>query len=165
MAMRARSDFVLGVLCLGCVGLGAGLGTAPGCGGKAVMDGSPGNGAGGGAGQGGSAGTTTTHTSTTASTTTWTNSTTTWTNSTTTTASDQCQTACQELFDCTQVDNLCPGMQGANGPAFIEQCVGQCQQNPALTSVIDPQDCAGTIATLSALNASFDALCHQGQGG
>jgi hypothetical protein len=119
------------------------------CGGKAVMD--------DGAGGSGGGSTTLTTTSPTTTTTSDTPGTT-----TTTTTLSECEQACTSLFDCTQIDGLCPGIGPEAGPTFIAECAVQCEQNPALMALIDPQDCQGTIETLSSLNPQFAQLCAGG---
>ena len=154
MGTRMGSGTLLGITALCLTALGAGLGLGFGCGGKAVVDG-PSTGSGGNGGTGGSTSTTTTWTTTIITTTTA-------TTSTTSTTASECQQACTELFACTQVDDLCPALDPDSGPAFIAQCAVQCEQNPAMLALIDPQDCPGTIATLSSLSSGFDAACHGG---
>jgi hypothetical protein len=161
MGKRFGSGTLVGITVFCLAALGAGLGLGLGCGGKAVVDGPPSNSQGGG-GAGGTTSTTTTTTTwgTTYDTTTWV--TTTDTTTVTTTTVSQCQQACNELFDCTQVDDLCPGISPESGPAFIQMCVGQCEQNPAMIAIVDPNDCPGTVALLNAASPEFSAFCHGG---
>jgi hypothetical protein len=153
---------VVAVAVLGLGAIAAGLGFGVGCGGKAVVDGPP-SGSGGSGGAGTSTTTTTTWntTSNTTSSVTTTDTTSTSVTTTTTPPAD-CQQACTVLFDCTQQDDLCPGLPSQAGPMFIEQCMGQCEQNPVMIAIIDPEDCPGTIALLKAANADFAALCEGG---
>jgi hypothetical protein len=89
---------------------------------------------------------------------------------------DACPTACTDLFNCGQTNNLCPGMADLTLSAWLNGsaaggaggatagCLDTCAANPALAALVDPTDCAGTVTTLSTLNPTFAATC-QGAGG
>lgn len=82
------------------------------------------------------------------------------TTTTTTTPITECEQACFSLFDCTQQDDLCPGMSAGDEPWFVPQCVEMCDQMPAMIALINPQDCAVTVQTLAAVSADFASSCY-----
>jgi hypothetical protein len=152
MMTRVRSRRLCLIPCSALAALAATVALGVACGGKAVMD----DGAGG---SGGGSSTITTTSTTSSGTSTTTSS---GTTSTSAPPLTECEQACTTLFECTQIDGVCPGIGPGDGPTFIPQCALLCEQNPALIALIDPQDCAGTIATLSSLNQQFAALCAGG---
>jgi hypothetical protein len=78
-----------------------------------------------------------------------------------------CATACGVLYDCGVENMNCAGFTGdaTQKAAFVSGCVTTCDGQPALAGLVNGADRAGTIATLSALNAEFDAVCMNGVGG
>jgi hypothetical protein len=85
-----------------------------------------------------------------------------------TTAPSNCAEACSDVYDCGALTcdgmNVCPGFDGsAMQKAQFEQfCLMACAQQMALISIIDPADCDGTVATISAVSAEFDDACQNG---
>ncbi|MBI4705404.1 MAG: hypothetical protein HY744_30235 [Deltaproteobacteria bacterium] len=83
---------------------------------------------------------------------------------------DDCESACKALFYCTQQDDLCPGMQGISWESFAYGggmgggCLQICQQQKALIAVVDPCDCAGTMATLLGASPQLKQVCQGGNG-
>lgn len=78
-----------------------------------------------------------------------------------------CQTGCETIFDCGLEDDSlgnpnCPGAEPADGPLFIPGCVQTCMSQMALLAIIDPNDCEGTIDTLSTLSSDFEDFCQNG---
>ncbi len=79
-----------------------------------------------------------------------------------------CDVACIILYECGALacpsGQPCPGFGGttAEQSAFVAQCVPGCEAQPALISLIDPSDCAGTVSTVASLNASFSSACQNG---
>lgn len=111
------------------------------CGGKAIVDPD-------GSGGTGGKGTTTTVTTTVSTSTT-----------TVTTDPPECGQACEILWDCTQVDDYCPGLTPEDKAPFIAECLATCEANPAMLAIIDPNDCQMTVETLEALNPDFAEAC------
>lgn len=78
-----------------------------------------------------------------------------------------CQTGCDALFTCAlENDSMgnqnCPGLTAADGPILIPGCVQQCTSQMALLALIDPNDCEGTIDTLSTISPTFADACQNG---
>lgn len=79
-----------------------------------------------------------------------------------------CAEACSDLYDCGAL--VCNGMQNCPGvtgdPAektqFLQICLPTCMNQMALISIIDPTDCDGTVATISAVSAQFNNVCQNG---
>ena len=79
-----------------------------------------------------------------------------------------CAAVCGSLYDCGVEDGNCPNFTGEadQKTAFVTNCTSACEGNPALASLVDPDNCSGTVATLSAVNADFKASCSgTGTGG
>ncbi len=81
---------------------------------------------------------------------------------------DTCERTCRELYACGSADDgaLCPtfipGQVGET--SFLEGenddgCVAGCRRDPSLVDLVNPADCAATIARLSG-NDEFDAACN-----
>ena len=89
-----------------------------------------------------------------------------------------CVQACTDLFQCGLEDDgngmqLCPGFDGgggAGGAAGISQddflngsnmdgCVAACGDLPALAALIDPNNCAMTVMTISGADPGFAGAC------
>jgi hypothetical protein len=130
------------------------LAWANACGGKAVIDGPT-----GGGGEGGAPVTTTSSTTATITTTPTTEPPPTSTSTTTTTDVSDCETACTVLWDCMQQDDLCPGIDPSMGDVFVPYCLETCAQTPALIALVNPDDCATTIQTLTGVSPEFDEIC------
>jgi hypothetical protein len=90
-------------------------------------------------------------------------------------AAAACGQACSDLYDCGLEwddggDQLCPGFSGTvnEKTAFVGDssggCIASCEQLPALIGLVDPNDCASTIANISGANATFDQACQFGFG-
>jgi hypothetical protein len=77
----------------------------------------------------------------------------------------ECPGACAALYDCGVEDMNCmfTGDQ-AEKDAFIEGCIPGCNENAVLIAVIDPANCAGTIATVKGASEDFAASCDNGIG-
>ena len=77
-----------------------------------------------------------------------------------------CTLVCDNLWNCTQQGNLCPGLEPGDEADFKQGCLDSCNgpTGSALASLVDPNDCPGTIMTLSGLNVDFANAC-QGTGG
>ena len=77
----------------------------------------------------------------------------------------ECPGACAALYDCGVEDMNCmfTGDQ-AEKDAFIEGCIPGCNENAVLIAVIDPENCAGTIATVKGASEDFAASCDNGIG-
>jgi hypothetical protein len=80
-----------------------------------------------------------------------------------------CLQACGILYACGQTfcggsEQLCPAFTPNNvsQDEFLMGCVGQCQGQMALISIINPNDCDETIDTLTAVAAQFEQLCKIG---
>jgi hypothetical protein len=86
-----------------------------------------------------------------------------------------CRLACSDLYDCGlegDVDGmqLCPGFTGSaaqknsfmfgGGPSG--GCVAACDAEPVIASLVDPDDCAGTIADFKGLEPEFADVCDNG---
>jgi hypothetical protein len=86
-----------------------------------------------------------------------------------------CRLACSDLYDCGlegDVDGtqLCPGFTGSaaqkntfmygGGPSG--GCVAACDADPVIASLVDPDDCAGTIADFKGLEPEFADVCDHG---
>jgi hypothetical protein len=87
-----------------------------------------------------------------------------------------CDDACAALYVCGQ--DVCPhweaddptedgwlnGSDGGGAP--VTGCLDTCGANPTLIAIVNPDNCATTVATLAGLNAAFDASCNgAGEGG
>lgn len=75
-----------------------------------------------------------------------------------------CQLACPLLYDCGVEDGNCPGFTGnpSEKQLFVDVCLNTCASNPALAGVVDPNDCSGTVAVISSVDATFDNACQNG---
>lgn len=75
-----------------------------------------------------------------------------------------CFDACEVLWSCGAANNfaLCPGFASIDGNDFIEGCIVQCEQIPALVSIVDESDCSGTISIVSGASQEFDFACQVG---
>ncbi len=84
---------------------------------------------------------------------------------------DSCELACCQLWVCIGEEaDQCPGLQGISLEDFMEGeqsdgCVAGCVANPALKALIDPDDCATTVATIIAVNSDFEESCAEGGAG
>jgi len=78
-----------------------------------------------------------------------------------------CAAACGTLYDCGAQDMNCPGFTGdpAEKTAFVDGCIPGCESQPALAAIVDPNDCAGTIMTISGVSTDFAAACTGGISG
>ena len=76
-----------------------------------------------------------------------------------------CATVCGELYDCGLEDMNCPGFTPDGKMDFVDGCIPQCMTNPALASVVDPMNCAGTIMLIKGANPQFKDGCENGFGG
>jgi hypothetical protein len=86
-----------------------------------------------------------------------------------------CAQACSDLYDCGLESNgesqLCPGFTGSSSEknSFLfgsgsDGCIANCEDLPALISLVDPNDCPTTIETISGINSTFDEICQFGFG-
>ena len=77
-----------------------------------------------------------------------------------------CALVCDDLWNCTQEDNLCPGLEPGDEATFKQGCLDNCNgpTGPALAGLVDPADCPGTVMTLIGVSMDFAAAC-QGTGG
>ncbi|RLB46628.1 MAG: hypothetical protein DRI90_27165, partial [Deltaproteobacteria bacterium] len=86
-----------------------------------------------------------------------------------------CEAACTDLFLCGLSVagpggmQLCPGFSPEDLELFlfgegVSGCVYTCEQMPALVALINPNDCATTITTISAANPEFNCVCQFGVG-
>ena len=83
-------------------------------------------------------------------------------------STDTCQHACEAIYECGLMScggsQVCPGFTGSppdkaafmNGP---NGCVGACNQQPALKSLVDPTDCQSTIDTIESVSDPFKQEC------
>jgi len=84
---------------------------------------------------------------------------------------DSCELACCQLWTCVMEEpDQCPGLQDTELDEFIDGvdsdgCAAGCEANPALKSLIDPEDCATTVATILSVNSDFEESCADGGGG
>lgn len=76
-----------------------------------------------------------------------------------------CEEACSALYDCGAENDNCPGFAALPKMDFVDGCIPGCEANPALIAVINPADCAGTVATVKAVNADFATVCDGAGGG
>lgn len=76
-----------------------------------------------------------------------------------------CEEACDIVFNC--------GLEGepplcvytaADEEGFVPECIVGCGEMPALLSIVDGDDCPGTIGTIKAVNADFAGFCDEGGG-
>ena len=75
--------------------------------------------------------------------------------------------ACTTIFQCGLQPTpngmlLCPGFQPGDQTAFVTGCAATCEDTPALISLVDPNDCQGTIETLQAVSVDFSDTCAFG---
>ena len=78
-------------------------------------------------------------------------------------ATADCIASCERLFDCTQEDDLCPGLKGVDETvenAFKAQCVANPQCGLAAGIILGGGDCKFVIETLSGASAEFKNLCQ-----
>ncbi|MFP6684756.1 MAG: hypothetical protein VB934_08590, partial [Polyangiaceae bacterium] len=71
---------------------------------------------------------------------------------------------CNELWTCTQEGDLCPGLPPEAEEAFKEGCVS----NPlcdGAASLVNPNDCPATVATIGGLSDDFKDSCEGGGAG
>jgi hypothetical protein len=80
-----------------------------------------------------------------------------------------CMQACSTLYACGQTfcggnQQLCPAFTPNNVSQneFVMGCFGQCQNQMALISLINPNACDETIDTLIAVAGQFEQLCEVG---
>ena len=80
-----------------------------------------------------------------------------------------CVQACTILYACGQTfcggnQQLCPAFTPniVSQNEFLMGCIGQCQSQMALISLIDPNECDVTIETLIAVAGQFEELCEVG---
>lgn len=80
-----------------------------------------------------------------------------------------CFQACGTLYACGQSfcggnQQLCPSFtpNDIGQDEFLMGCVGQCQAQMALISLIDPDHCDSTIQTLASVSSDFAQLCAGG---
>lgn len=82
-----------------------------------------------------------------------------------------CLKACNDLFDCGIENGNCPGFAEDLRVLFVEGCdgssgcLGQCGAMPALISLVNTDDCAGTVAALYNVSADFAVSCSNGIAG
>lgn len=79
----------------------------------------------------------------------------------------ECGIACEVLFQCGLVPAaagtaLCPGLVPADQAAFSGFCVPQCEDQPVALSLIDGEDCAATVDTISSVSTAFQEICVSG---
>jgi hypothetical protein len=85
-------------------------------------------------------------------------------------ATDGCTQICNDLFDCG-MEECAGGWTEADREIYLDGCPGEdgcvatCEAFPEMASVVDPNDCATTVQTLSAFEPSFKDLCDNGIGG
>lgn len=78
-----------------------------------------------------------------------------------------CQTGCEALFNCALENDSggnqnCPGLQASDQAFLVPGCVSQCNKSMTVLAFIDPNDCEGTIDTISSLSVQFDDACQNG---
>lgn len=73
---------------------------------------------------------------------------------------DTCAAACSALYCCAQQPDLCPGIGGVSEVEFRSDCEQLCAESPALTTLVNPMSCAGTVGTIANLWPEFGALCN-----
>ena len=80
-----------------------------------------------------------------------------------------CTDACNTVYDCGVEGDNCPGFSGdpAQKALYVGTvgsggCIDICLQNLVLLAIVDPNNCQGTIATLSGVSAQFAAVCANG---
>jgi hypothetical protein len=88
-----------------------------------------------------------------------------------------CSQVCNDLYDCGLLSDgsgpLCPGFDGSstqrlgflNGDPtdpLDDGCLQQCADLPALALLVDPNDCATTVASLRGASTDFAVLCDGG---
>ncbi len=86
-------------------------------------------------------------------------------------ASD-CAGGCQILWDCGILEcggaQNCVGFMADDEATFIGDamsgCIQGCEAQPALLALLDPDDCATTIATIKAASTDFEDACDNGVG-
>ena len=82
-----------------------------------------------------------------------------------------CAMACAALYDCGAL--VCDGMapcqfsgDSAEEAVFVGDamsgCIEACTAQPLLISLVDPSDCASTIATIKSVSMEFTDLCDNG---
>ncbi len=79
----------------------------------------------------------------------------------------ECGIACDVLFQCglepsSAGASLCPGFEPGDQQDFSNFCVQECEDQPAALSLIDGEDCEGTVATISSVSTGFASLCDVG---
>jgi hypothetical protein len=74
-----------------------------------------------------------------------------------------CFDACSFVYDCGS-EGYCPGFTGtaSEKSSFVLGCTDACDAQPLLLQFVDPNDCAGTIANVSAVSAEFAFVCENG---
>ncbi len=85
-----------------------------------------------------------------------------------------CEQACTDLFYCglegePNGGQLCPGFELEDLELFLYgseamACVPTCEQMPALTALINPEDCSMTVMTLKGASGDFECACDFGPG-
>ncbi|MEM6791055.1 MAG: hypothetical protein AAF928_13290 [Myxococcota bacterium] len=85
-----------------------------------------------------------------------------------------CTEACTFVYQCGAANGgeLCPSFAPGgtdqdtflNGPNGDDGCIVTCGTNPLLEQLVNPDDCAATIQSLS-IDMAFAASCGAGEGG
>ncbi|MFN3197236.1 MAG: hypothetical protein ACE366_02290 [Bradymonadia bacterium] len=75
--------------------------------------------------------------------------------------SANCVEACETLTFCALNDpELCSGVYDqARAGQLNAECLPLCEQNPALAALVNPDDCSGTLLTLTNVSSDFDFAC------
>jgi hypothetical protein len=85
-----------------------------------------------------------------------------------TTAPSTCNEACADLYACSVLtcngSQNCPGFSGdpSEETNFLGFCGQACANQMAVIALVDPADCDGTVQTIQAVSAEYDALCTMG---
>jgi hypothetical protein len=68
------------------------------------------------------------------------------------------------LYGCGLQDQNCPGFTGSADEQtfFTNFCVPACNNTPALTSVVDPNNCEQTVEIVTNVSADFQQWCFNG---
>ncbi len=73
---------------------------------------------------------------------------------------DPCTNACVDLYQCGLENDNCPGFAMVTQQEFVAGCLVTCEASPALVALVDANDCATTIMTISSLSKDFAAGCN-----
>jgi hypothetical protein len=79
-----------------------------------------------------------------------------------------CSDACSVLYDCGNLPcdgtKSCPGFTGSisERDLFVSDCILQCSDTADLIALIDPQDCAATVAAMVQIHVDFAYVCANG---